>query len=87
MFLQSSHGECRFDNHLKNCTELPDVTVVHQIYNLVNKFGSKELVRINVKLVKLSQALHDEILDSWNGCKLKSDLKNKKPTEKIIICF
>ncbi|XP_051878103.1 integrin alpha-4 isoform X2 [Pristis pectinata] len=40
---QPSHGECRFDNHLKNCTELPDVTVLHQMFNFVNKFGSKEL--------------------------------------------
>ncbi|XP_032879721.1 integrin alpha-4 [Amblyraja radiata] len=43
LHIKSSHGECQFDNHLESCTELPDVTVVHQIYNLVNKFGSKEL--------------------------------------------
>ncbi|XP_078260158.1 integrin alpha-4 [Rhinoraja longicauda] len=43
LHIKSSHGECRFDNHLKNCIELPDVTVLHQIYNLFNKFGSKEL--------------------------------------------
>ncbi|XP_069791967.1 integrin alpha-4 isoform X2 [Narcine bancroftii] len=41
--IKPSHGECRFDNNLKNCTELPDVTVLHQIYNFINKFGSKEL--------------------------------------------
>ncbi|XP_062908128.1 integrin alpha-4 [Mobula hypostoma] len=41
--LDHSHGKCYFEEHLKNCTNLPDVSVLHQMFNFVNKYGTKEL--------------------------------------------
>ncbi|XP_072903186.1 integrin alpha-4 [Hemitrygon akajei] len=41
--LGPNHGECWFEEHLKNCTNLPDVSLLHQMFNFVNKYGTKEL--------------------------------------------
>ncbi|GCB80939.1 hypothetical protein scyTo_0022435, partial [Scyliorhinus torazame] len=48
--IKTSDGECRFDSHPRNCTEMQNVTIFHQMFNLFNKFGRKVLVRTNIKL-------------------------------------
>ncbi|XP_072333637.1 integrin alpha-4 isoform X1 [Scyliorhinus torazame] len=41
--IKTSDGECRFDSHPRNCTEMQNVTIFHQMFNLFNKFGRKVL--------------------------------------------
>uniref|UniRef100_UPI00398F546F integrin alpha-4 n=1 Tax=Pristiophorus japonicus TaxID=55135 RepID=UPI00398F546F len=41
--IKSSNGECQFDRHSENCTEIPNVTIFHHVINFVMKFGRKVL--------------------------------------------
>ncbi|XP_078084642.1 integrin alpha-4 isoform X2 [Mustelus asterias] len=42
--IKASDGICRYDSHSElDCTEMQNVTIFHQMFNLFNKFGRKVL--------------------------------------------